>query len=278
MNSQKDKRSGLHIVGRLRNWGPGFGLVIGLLLAWEIATRTIQIRPSSLPSPTRLILELWREAPQLSFQAAITGWEAFLALAGSLIVGYLASGLSWISLSARRLIAPLLSFFSMLPLIILAPLVVIWFGFGSLPSVALAFLICVLPLTRELQEGWFSISSEAFETLGTMNASASQVFWKVQMPATLPYLFRGLRKALPLALTGVAVTEFVGADQGIGHILLHASSRADSVQVASALAVLILMALLGHFFLFAIERIWLPWARDDRAPESGIAANSGSLG
>jgi NitT/TauT family transport system permease protein len=177
-----------------------------------------------------------------------------------LVTAFLIAGLNWASLSIRRVIAPLVSFFAKLPLITLAPLAVVWIGFGSLPAVALTFFICVLPLITELQKGFFSVSVEVFDTLEIMGATPAQVLWKVQIPASLPFLLRGLRLALPLALTGVVITEFVGADKGLGYVMLYASSRADPVQLFSALAVLMLMALFGYFVLFIAERLWVPWS------------------
>jgi ABC-type nitrate/sulfonate/bicarbonate transport system permease component len=239
----------------------GMGPLIGILVLfiWEMVTRTLQVAPSTLPSPTRLVLEIWREAPQLARNAWVTGLTAMEGMAFALLASLLGAGLSFWAPGARRLTAPLLSFLQKTPLFALVPLLVVWFGYGRPPAVVFSFLISFLALAPHLQSGFFSLPAEVFEMLRAIRATPLQVLWKVQLPACLPYMTRSLKLTLPLALAGAAVAELVGADSGLGFQMLHASSRADSVQIFAALSVLSLMALCGCFVIFLIEQIWLSW-------------------
>jgi NitT/TauT family transport system permease protein len=239
--------------------GTGAAILAVLLAAWEIATRVLRVRPSALPSPTRLLLELWREAPRLADHAWITGSAALEGLILATSAAFLLASLTRISASLHRITRPLISLAGMIPVIALVPLVVLWFGYGRSPAVVLSFIVCFLTVLPNLQAGMDSLPREVADFFCSIRASAGQVFWKAQVPACLPFLMRALKVAVPLALAGAAVAELIGADAGLGHLMIYASSRADSLQLFTALTVLCLMAFAGCFVLLIVEEIWIRW-------------------
>jgi NitT/TauT family transport system permease protein len=239
--------------------GAGATIVAVLLAAWEIAARVLRIRPSALPSPTRLLLELWREAPRLAEHAWITGSAALEGLILAASAAFLLASLAHISTSWRRLARPLISLAGTLPVIALAPLAALWFGYGRSPAIALSFIVCFLSVLPDLQAGMDSLPREVADFFSSIGASPGQIFWKARAPACLPFLMRALKAAVPLALAGAAVAELISADAGLGHLMISASARADSLPLFAALAVLCLMALAGCLVLLIVEEIWIRW-------------------
>jgi NitT/TauT family transport system permease protein len=252
------------IVGKLlersKAWaGPGPLIVAVLLLVWELVVRVLEIRHSALPSPARVLLEIGREAPQLQKQALITGLEALEGLLLAVMLGLPLAALTACWSSARNVAAPVLSFLHKIPLITLAPLIIIWFGYGIVPAAWLAFLVCFLPLVANIQAGFDSVSIETVEIVKAMGAGSVKVFTKVRLPACLPFALNGLKIALPLALGGASVSEFIGSDEGLGYLMLDASSKMNTTQLFAALTVLFLMALGFCYLIRLIERVLISW-------------------
>jgi NitT/TauT family transport system permease protein len=239
--------------------GMGPVIAIVILIVWEMVTRSLQVSPSTLPSPTRLALEILREAPRLARYSWTTGVTAMEGLVFALLTALFVAVLSSVSPGTCRWVGPLMSFLQKAPLLALAPLLVVWLGYGKPPAVVFVFLVCVLNLTDHLQAGFSSLPQEVLDTLQSMRATRAQVLWKAQLPASLPYMTRSIKLCIPIALAGAAVAELVAADTGLGFLMLFASSRADSIQIFAALAVLSLMALFGCLVIFLVEQIWISW-------------------
>jgi NitT/TauT family transport system permease protein len=235
-------------------FGPGQATLALTLLIWEVVVRTLAVRQSYFPSPSRVLLELWREAPLLRRHALITGIETMEGLVLAIILGFLLAVLTTRVPRARRLAGPTLSFLQKLPLIVFAPLVVIWFGFGISSAAALVFLVCFLPLVANLQAGLDSVPPETIAIVEIMGAGPARVFLKIRLPACLPYAANALKLSIPLALAAACVTEFVGSDEGLGYLLVYASAKVDTTLAFSALTVLIVMALVLVYLIRAVEK------------------------
>jgi len=240
---------------------PGTGMVsvAVVLLIWELVVRLLAVRHSSLPSPSRVLLELWREGALLGKHALVTGFEALEGLLLALVVGFCLAALTAWSTRAHRIAGPAISFFQKLPLVALAPLVVIWFGFGYSAAAALAFLACFLPLTSSVRNGFDSLPAETVEIVEMMGAGPATVFLKVRLPACLPFVAGALKTSIPLALAGASVMEFIASDEGLGYLMLYASATIDTNQLFAALTVLVLMALGFYYLIDIVERVWISW-------------------
>ncbi len=238
-------------------WGPGAAFVIAVLVIWELVVRTVGIRHSTLPSPTRVILQIWREAPQLQTHSLVTGLEAMEGLVLSVLIGFPLASLATVSIRVRRLTAPFMSLGQSLPLISLAPLVMIWFGLGIPAAAALSFMVCLLPFTAGLQAGFDSVPHEAVEIAKAMGASPARLFLQICLPACRPATLGSIKLCLPLALAGATVAEFIGSGRGLGYLMLYASATVDTTQLMAVLTVLFLMAIGFHLVVDFVERAWI---------------------
>jgi NitT/TauT family transport system permease protein len=260
MLSRKEHPAGRNVLRRTTDrLASGPLLVATILTAWEFLVRLVEARPTSIPSPSRVLLELWRQAPQFREHATVTLIESMEGLLLALVAGLALGTIAAWRASFRRIASVLLSILGCVPLITLAPLMIIWFGYGFPSAVANSFVVCFLPMLSLLLAGFSSLPAETEETLRTMGAGRAIVYLKVRLPACLPYLTRALKVSIPLAFAGAAVAEFVGSDSGLGFLMQYAGSRADATPLFAALAVLILMILCLNALIVFVERKWIPW-------------------
>ena len=172
------------------------------------------------------------------------------------------------SLTVERTLYPLLLFAQVIPKIAIAPLFVVWLGFGLSPKVVVAVLMAFFPVVISSVAGLRSVDPEMLELAATMGSGPMQTFGKIRFPAALPQLFSGLKVAATLAVTGAVVGEFVGANKGLGYVILQANGNVDTPMLFAGL---IVMSVLG-VALFAVievaERILLPWHASRRSQGS----------
>ena len=249
-------------------------IVVVLILAWEVIVHVLEIWTSAFPAPSRVLLEIWRNATLLQSHTAATGLESLAGVLLAMIAALPLSALAVRYLRARRILTPAISFLQKIPLIALGPLVVIWLGFGLPPAVAVSAVVCFLPLFASLRAGLNSIPCEVVEILQTMGASPFKVFVGVYLPVCLPFASGALKTAIPLALAGATVTEFVGSDTGLGYLMFNAGSKADSALLFAVWTILILIALAAYSIVSLIERLWITWpataaCRADAGARSG---------
>jgi NitT/TauT family transport system permease protein len=225
------------------------------LSGWEILGRALQVRTDLLPTPSRIMLEMWKEAPRLYEHASVTAYEAaggFLcAVVLAVPVGFLMASFY----SLHRALVPLLQFGQVVPLVATAPLLLVWFGFGTMPKVLMALLVSFLPIATQTVFGLLSIPKGLIDLTRAMGAGKAQLFFKVKVPASLPHIFKGLRMAVALAVAGVTAAEFAGSDRGLGYLLLVAGSSVNTALLFAALTVLALIATVLSYALTALERM-----------------------
>lgn len=250
--------------GRIGRVAPPL-IVVGLLLiAWEAYVRLSGVSPIVLPSPTRILGALLDFRDVAIGHTIPTVAETAIGFSVSAAAAVLAAiamdQVAWL----RRSLYPLLVGSQTIPIVAIAPLLVLWFGFGLLPKVIVIVLVTFFPITVSLLDGFASTAGEAADLLATMGASRGQVFRKLRWPAALPALFTGLRIAATYAVVAAIFGEYVGAFQGLG-IWMQISRnafRADLVFVA------ILIASVLSILLFAVvswlETIAIPWYRASR--------------
>jgi NitT/TauT family transport system permease protein len=241
-------------------FGAGAAIAFLLLLAWEVGVRVLEVHSPTIPSPSRVFLELLKEALQLKEDAWITGIESLEGLLLALMAGFLLAVLDTTSKSLHRFTAPALSFLQKMPLIALAPLIVTWVGFGTAPAVAVAFLLCVPPLAASIRGGFDAAPHEILEVLQAMDAPRLKTLWKVRVPWCLPFLSSGIKTAIPLALAGATVAEFVGSTAGLGYTIVYGASRTEAAPLLAALTVLALIALISYGIVRFLEQTLMTWA------------------
>jgi len=230
-------------------------MVASTLSGWEVLGRALQLRTDLLPTPSRILLEMWKEGPKLYEHASVTASEAaggFLcAVVLAIPLGFLMASFY----SLNRALAPFLQFGQVVPLIATAPLLLAWFGFGTMPKVLMALLVSFFPIVTQTMFALLSIPTGLIDLTRAMGARKAQLFFKVKVPASLPHIFKGLRMAVALAVAGVTAAEFAGADRGLGYLLLVAGSSVNTALLFAALTVLALIATVLYYSITALERI-----------------------
>jgi ABC-type nitrate/sulfonate/bicarbonate transport system permease component len=182
-----------------------------------------------------------------------------LGLALALLTGVALAAALDLSSWLRRALYPLLVISQTIPILALAPLLIIWFGFGIIPKVFIVALVCFFPIAVNTADGLSGADPELLSLLRAMGASRSQLWTKVRLPASLPYFFSGLRVAATYSVIGAVIGEWVGASQGLGIYMLRSANAFKTPQVFSTIAISSLISLTLFMMVFLVERMLLPW-------------------
>jgi NitT/TauT family transport system permease protein len=252
----------------LRRFGP-FVITLALLGLWELMVWALGIKSYVLPAPSRIAEELVTRWPLLWQHTGITFYETVLGFFLAAVIGIGLALVIVIWPPLERGIMPLLIFSQTIPKIAIAPIFIIWFGFGTLPKVLVAFLICFFPIVVDSVVGLRSVPPEMLHLVRSMGASAWQAFVKIRVPAALPSILAGLKVAVTLAVVGAVVGEWVGADRGLGFILLQASSSLQTPLSFAAIAVLTIIGVVLYYLLELLEHLLIPWHVSKRQPGAG---------
>lgn len=248
-------------------WRP-VGLVVVLGLAWWFVTARDWVAPYILPSPQDTWAAIVNNASYLTEHTMVTTVETLLGFGIALVLGELVAVLMVYSKSLEKTMYPIILFAQVIPKIAIAPLFVVWLGFGMEPKVLVAVLMAFFPIVISGMAGLRSVDPEILELTSTMGANPFKTFLKVRLPASLPELMSGLKVAATMAVTGAVVGEFVGANEGLGYVILQANGNIDTPMLFAAL---IIMSLLGILLFFAIqiaEWFLIPWHASRRSNAS----------
>ena len=253
----------------LRRFGPPLALVAILLGAWELYARTSGVSPFVLPAPTQVLGALWDFRAEAVRHAVPTIVETVVgfsvSIAGATAVAVALDRVAW----ARRAVEPLLVSSQTIPIVAIAPLIVVWFGFGLLPKVLVVVLVTFLPITIALLDGFASTSAEATELMRSFGASAGETFRKIRWPSGLPAFFTGLRISATYAVVAAVIGEYVGATDGLG-IWMQLSQRSFRTDLVFAAILLTAVLSVGLYGLVVLaERATIPWWRASRAAGLG---------
>lgn len=241
-----------------RSWRP-LALLVACYAIWWAITEFEIVPRYLVPSPGTTLQVMADKAGYLSHHTLVTGYETVLGFAIAVIVGIAAAVLMVASAEVEKTLYPLLLFAQVVPKIAIAPLFVVWLGFGLTPRIVVAVLIAFFPVVISMVTGLKSVDPEMLQLASTMGASPSKTFVKIRFPASLPFLFSGLKVAVTLAVTGAVVGEFVGGNDGLGSVILQANGNIDTPMLFAGLLV---MSLLGVVLFVAVEfaeRLLLPW-------------------
>ena len=241
-----------------------FWLILMLLLLWDIVVRLFKIPPYLIPPPLAVVRELGKEWPMLLSQSLPTLYATLGGFAASALVGVPIA--MWIahSRTVESFVYPLLVFSQSIPKVAIAPLFVVWFGFGIVPKVIAAFLLGFFPVVVSTVQGFKSIEPDVIDLARSMGASPLKIFMKFRLPQALPSIFSGLKVSVTLAVVGAVVGEFVGSNSGIGFVLQRATGTFDLPLMFAALVVLSTMGVLLFLVVEMVERWLMPWHASQR--------------
>lgn len=242
----------------------------GFMLVWEAGCRLFAVPDYILPPPSQIFSDGARKWSQLANAALFTVQPMVLGFAAAVVIGVaIALGIAF-SDAARQVAYPLLVFLQIVPKIAVAPLFIIWFGFGLMPKVLLVFLLSFFPVVVSALQGFRSLEAEIAELVRSTGASRWRAFVMVQLPAALPILFSGFKVAAALAATAAVVAEFVASDRGLGYLLLEYNGNLDTSMCFAAIFVLTALGLALYGAVELAERIAIPWHVSQRRAEGGV--------
>lgn len=250
---------------RLGAIAPPLLVVAALLGAWEVAAQwgtladLFQIRDYLIPAPSEIGEALWRDRSLLADDAWVTLGEVLLGFGLAVVAGIGFAILIHLSEIARRALYPLLVASQTVPIIVLAPVLVVWFGFGLVPKLVIIALICFFPITVNLLDGLRSVEPEMTKLMRTLGASRRQILTRVELPWAAPFLFSGAKIAVAVAVIGAVFAEWSGSGSGLGHLMQLASGQLITDRLFAAIVVLSAMAISLFALLSLLERRLVRW-------------------
>ena len=243
---------------------------LALLVLWEILVEIIKVPAFILPPPRDLWVAFTKKLPIVGHHALITFIEAFGGFALSLLLGI---GFALAVVYSRHLqntIYPLIVILYAMPKSAFAPLMVIWVGYGLISKIAIAFLVAFFPIVVNTVVGLKEVEPELLELARINRGSQFDVFKKIRLPNSIPYMFAGIKVAIVLSVTGAIVAEFVAANEGLGYLVLQANYSLDT---AFALVILLILAVLSLALFWLVEivqRKLAPWSAEVRQVEGSF--------
>jgi len=241
-------------------WNKGWPPLVAILILiglWELATHLFAIEEWLLPSPTNIIVEAKDVLP--------TFWPHFtatlgLAASGLFIgttFGLLVATCLHVLPRVRRIFYPFLILSQNMPIIVLAPLLVIWFGFGSFPKLIVITLACFFPIAVSALGGFQQTDRELIHYMKMMGARKSQLFWKLELPYSLPAIFSGLKIAATYSVMAAVISEWLGAQKGIGVFMTLATSSYRTSRVFVAIIIVMGLSLIFFAIIMLLERLFI---------------------
>jgi NitT/TauT family transport system permease protein len=233
------------------------GFSLALILAWQAWVKVFDVSPHLVPAPTAVLSALNENWSLILDNAWPTLWEIVMGFAVAAVLGIAIAVVIAAVPIIEKMIYPLLVGSLVVPKIAIAPLFVIWFGFGFAPKVIVVVLIAFFPVVVDMALGLRSVPDDMITLVRSMGASRWKTFWKIRFVYALPNMFVGLKVAMALAVVGAIVGEFVQSSEGLGYMLIRANTNLETDQFFAVLAVLTVMGVLLYLAVDVFERLVL---------------------
>ena len=244
-------------------------LVVATLFAlWQAAVTVFAIPEFVLPSPVSALAHLFVRQPDAFYnwklQIGTTVGEVLASFAVTAVAGVaLAVVVSW-SRWLRDLIMPFFLFVNSLPIIAVAPIILLWFGYGLATNILIAFLVSFSPVVINTAAGLTDVDEDLIDLVRYLHAGKWQIFAKIRLPNSLPYIFTGLKICATMVVVGAIVGEFVASDRGLGYIIVNSQFTMDTPPIFAALIVVSVLGVALYGAVALVERVAMPWHEGDR--------------
>ena len=242
-----------------RQYAPPLVLILLLLVAWQVLTWLMKVPKWLLPSPWQIVAAGVEARELLGPHTWQTLKETWVGLALAVALGLGLALVIDFSALLRRTVYPLLVASQTVPILALAPLLIIWFGYGMLPKVIVVALVCFFPVVVSTADGLRVADPDLIALLRAMGASRRQMFLKVRVPGALPSFFSGFKIAITYSVVGAVIGEWVGASRGLGIFMIRSSKNFLTDRVFAAIAVTSLLSIVMFAGVMLLERSLLPW-------------------
>jgi ABC-type nitrate/sulfonate/bicarbonate transport system permease component len=248
----------------LKNWLPVAGIILVLLGLWEGYVRVFQVQKWLLPAPSVIAATLVTSRELLWHHTLVTVLEVVLGFGLSLLCGVvLACGMAF-SRTLERSLYPFVIASQTIPIIVIAPLLLIWVGYGLAPKIIVVALIAFFPIVVNMVDGLKSVDPDVVHLLRILGANRWQIFVKVQLPSSLPCLFSGVRVAMAVSVIGAVIGEWVGSSQGLGYLMIRSKPQFLTERVFAAIVVLSAIGVTLFALVGVLEKLAIPWWHNEQ--------------
>jgi putative hydroxymethylpyrimidine transport system permease protein len=251
-------------VRRLGGYIPAALIVLALLGAWELYVDLGGVTDLLLASPHQIALSLYDDRSLLWSNFLVTAQEVAGGVALALVVGFGLALALHLFTTLRRSLYPLLVGSQAVPILVLAPLLVYWWGFGIGPKLAVIVLVCFFPIVVTTLDGLAAVDRDQLKLLRTLDASRLQAFRYAEAPAAVPAAISGAKISLAIAVIGAFFAEYTGSTAGLGHLVLTSTPQLETARAWAAVVVLTLFAIACFYVLALAERRLAPWAHQPK--------------
>ena len=249
----------------LGRWLPPVLLVLALVAAWQIAASTgfladtLGLESFLVPSPSEIADVMWQDRSLLADNAWVTFYEIVAGFLVALVVGLAAALALHRSPLLRNAGYPVVVASQTIPVIVLAPILVVWFGYGIGPKLFIIALICFFPITVNTLDGLRSADPLSIRMMRTIYAGGWQIFRRVEAPSAAPYVFSGAKIAIAVAVIGAVFGEWAGSERGLGHLMLQDNAQLLTARLFASVVILSAMAIALFGLISLLERRLIRW-------------------
>lgn len=245
--------------------------ILGTFAIWELLTRSLHVPSFILPPPSQIFVEALSRYQLYIYSTWVTLYEIIVGFLLATAVGILFSVLIVYSRIMRNMIYPQIVVLQIVPKVAIAPLLLIWAGYGLTSKVLLALLVSFFPIVVNMVTGMLAIEAELLDLCRILHSSRWQEFAKVRLPNALPYLFSSLKVASTLSVIGAVIGEFVGGSEGLGHLIIIANTELRTSMAFVSLFSLSILGFLMYGVVVIAERVFMPWERWQSGAASATA-------
>ena len=249
---------------RVVRWLPPLAIMVGILGLWEAYVRIFDVQKWLLPAPSVIIETMVVDAGLLSRHTVTTVEELIVGFAMALAAGVILASVIALSTTIERAIYPFVIASQTIPIIVIAPLLLIWIGYGLAPKFIVVALIAFFPIVVNTVDGLKSVDPDSVRLMRTLGANRRQIFMKLQLPTSLPFLFSGAKIAVAVSVIGAVIGEWVGSSQGLGYLMIRSKPQFLTERVFAAIFVLSMMGIALFALVGLIERLSIPWWHSER--------------
>ncbi|WP_414151250.1 ABC transporter permease [Acetobacterium carbinolicum] len=235
--------------------------ILAILILWELVVNLGVVERYTLPSPSDIVNALIVNGSDIMMHTGVTFFEGMTGLLAAVFLALIMAVAMDQFPMVKKAIYPVLVISQTVPIIVIAPLLGMWFGFGIAPKIFVVVLVCFFPITVNLIEGLQSVDGELINLVRSMGATKGQIFAKIKFPSALPYFFSGLKIAATYSIMGAVIGEWLGGKAGLGVYMLRARHAFALDLVFASIVVIVILSIILFYGIAGIQRALMPWEK-----------------
>jgi ABC-type nitrate/sulfonate/bicarbonate transport system permease component len=243
----------------VKDWIIPISFMAMLLILWELLVWVFDVKEWLLPAPSSILQEMIVSRDLLFNHSLTTITEIIIGFAFSFVIGVCLAATITYSNILERFVYPFIIASQTVPVIVIAPLLLIWIGYGIVPKIIVVILISFFPIVVNTVDGLKSADYDTMRMMRTLGASKWQIFVKLQVPYSIPFLFSGMRVAITLSVIGAVIGEWVGSSSGLGYLIMRSAAEFLTDRVFASMVILSAIGIFLFLLIVIIERLYLPW-------------------